>query len=158
MLAGTFKLKLKLSRLAQNWRPLESCRLKDSTIASAYKCSISNKFNVKYVLSTMGVSKESISKFLIGNRFHVKLRILSPENCKQSKPEGNDYLQKTHQNRTKTNEPQRPRSKQDTKANQRRTFNVLADSGRSDWKHFAEEVTQSVACTAEPIRHRPKKP
>jgi len=37
----------------------------------------------KYVLSTMGVSKESISKFLIGNRFHVKLRILSPENCKQ---------------------------------------------------------------------------
>jgi len=38
----------------------------------------------KYVLSTMGVSKESISKILIGNRFHVKLRILSPENCKQS--------------------------------------------------------------------------
>jgi len=38
----------------------------------------------KYVLSTMGVSKESISKFLIGNRFHVKLRIISPENCKQS--------------------------------------------------------------------------
>ena len=32
----------------------------------------------KYVLSTMGVSKESISKFLIGNRFHVKLRILGP--------------------------------------------------------------------------------
>jgi len=32
----------------------------------------------KYVLSTMGVSKESVSKFLIGNRFHVKLRILSP--------------------------------------------------------------------------------
>ena len=32
----------------------------------------------------MGVSKEPISKFLIGNRFHVKLRILSPENCKQS--------------------------------------------------------------------------
>jgi len=33
---------------------------------------------LKYVLSTMGVSKESISKFLIGNRFHVKLRIPSP--------------------------------------------------------------------------------
>ena len=33
----------------------------------------------KYVLSTMGVSKESISKFLIGNRFHVKLRILSED-------------------------------------------------------------------------------
>jgi len=32
----------------------------------------------------MGVSKESISKCLIENRFHVKLRILSPENCKQS--------------------------------------------------------------------------
>jgi len=31
-----------------------------------------------YVLSTMGVSKESISKFLIGNRCHVKLHILSP--------------------------------------------------------------------------------
>jgi len=30
------------------------------------------------VLSTMGVSMESTSKFLIGNRFHVKLRILSP--------------------------------------------------------------------------------
>jgi len=26
----------------------------------------------------MGVSKESINKFLIGNRFRVKLRILSP--------------------------------------------------------------------------------
>jgi len=38
----------------------------------------------KNVLSTMGVSKESIKKFLTGNRFHVKLRILSPENCKQS--------------------------------------------------------------------------
>jgi len=38
----------------------------------------------KYVLSTMGVSKESINQFLIGNRFHVKLRILRPENCKQS--------------------------------------------------------------------------
>jgi len=32
----------------------------------------------------MGVSKKLISKFLIGNRFHVKLRILSTENCKQS--------------------------------------------------------------------------
>jgi len=32
----------------------------------------------------MGVSKESISKFLIGNRFNAKLRILSPANCKQS--------------------------------------------------------------------------
>jgi len=32
----------------------------------------------------MGVNKESISKFLIENRFHVKLRILSPENRKQS--------------------------------------------------------------------------
>jgi len=29
----------------------------------------------------MDVSKESISKFLIGNRFHVKLRNLCPENC-----------------------------------------------------------------------------
>jgi len=28
----------------------------------------------KYVLSMMDVRKESISKFLIGNRFHVKLR------------------------------------------------------------------------------------
>ena len=32
----------------------------------------------KQVLSTVGVSKELISKFLMGNRFHVKLRILSP--------------------------------------------------------------------------------
>ena len=32
----------------------------------------------------MGVSKEPISEFLIGNRFHVKLRILNPENCMQS--------------------------------------------------------------------------
>jgi len=36
------------------------------------------RYLFKYVLSTMGVSKESISKFLIENRFHVKLRILSP--------------------------------------------------------------------------------
>ena len=32
----------------------------------------------------MGVSKESISKFWIGNRFHVKFCILCPEICKQS--------------------------------------------------------------------------
>ena len=32
----------------------------------------------------MGVRKESISKFLIGHRFHVKLHILSPENCRQT--------------------------------------------------------------------------
>ena len=31
-----------------------------------------------------GCKKESISKFFIGNRFHIKLRILSPENYKQS--------------------------------------------------------------------------
>jgi len=42
---------------------------------------------IKYVLSMMGVSKESISKFLIGNRFHVKLCILSPYS--------NKYLNKT---------------------------------------------------------------
>ena len=34
--------------------------------------------------STMGVSKASISKFLIGNRFHVKLRILSPYSNRDS--------------------------------------------------------------------------
>jgi len=46
---------------------------------------LTTKNNIlKYILSTMGVSKESISKFLIGNRFHIKLRILSPENRKQS--------------------------------------------------------------------------
>jgi len=32
----------------------------------------------------MGVSKESVSNLLIGNRFHVKLRIICTENCKQS--------------------------------------------------------------------------
>ena len=47
------------------------------------KCFMMLFIPFNYVLSTMGVSKESISKFLIGNRFHVKLRILSPENCKQ---------------------------------------------------------------------------
>jgi len=29
------------------------------------------------------IRKESIGNFLTGNRFHVTLRILSPENCKQ---------------------------------------------------------------------------
>jgi len=33
--------------------------------------------------STCEISKESIGKFLIGNRFHVTLRIISPEICKQ---------------------------------------------------------------------------
>jgi len=42
------------------------------------KCNFTRFSTFKYGLSTMGVSKESISKFLIGNRFHVKLRILSP--------------------------------------------------------------------------------
>jgi len=58
------------------------------------KLSISGHFHSfnlltdKYVLSTMGVSKESISKFLIGNQFHVKLRILSPENFTGEKLKG----------------------------------------------------------------------
>ena len=34
--------------------------------------------------TTVGVSKESISNILIGNRFHVQLRVLIPEICKQS--------------------------------------------------------------------------
>jgi len=45
---------------------------------SGFRCAVSYSYCFKYVLSTMGVSKESISKFLKGNRFHVKLRILSP--------------------------------------------------------------------------------
>jgi len=32
----------------------------------------------------VGLSKKSIGEFLIGNRFHVNLRILSPDICKQS--------------------------------------------------------------------------
>jgi len=46
-------------------------------------CQQNYVWNIKYVLPTVGVGKESISKILIGNRFHVKLRILSPENCQQ---------------------------------------------------------------------------
>jgi len=38
----------------------------------------------KLLRSARDKSKESICIFLIGNRFHVKLRILSAENCKQS--------------------------------------------------------------------------
>ena len=34
----------------------------------------------KYILSTMGISKELAGKFLIGNLFHEKLYILSPGN------------------------------------------------------------------------------
>jgi len=34
--------------------------------------------SLQHILPTIGVSKESISKFLIGNRFNVKLRIPSP--------------------------------------------------------------------------------
>jgi len=34
----------------------------------------------------MGVSKETISKLLIGNRFHVKLRILSPYSNRTNVP------------------------------------------------------------------------
>jgi len=39
---------------------------------------IKTKTKKSYVLSRMRVSKETIGKFLIGNRFHVQLRILSP--------------------------------------------------------------------------------
>ena len=38
---------------------------------------------------------------------------------KKFKPEGNDYLKKTHHNWTKTHDLQRPCFKQDTKTNQR---------------------------------------
>ena len=50
-------------------------------------------------LGTFRSTRESIGKFLMGSRFHVKLRILGPENFKQGlrvkhkevKPEGIDY-------------------------------------------------------------------
>ena len=35
------------------------------------------------MLSTRGISTESIIKFLIANRFHVTSRILNPKSCKQ---------------------------------------------------------------------------
>ena len=58
----------RLSILPANLAPIEKSGLEK----------YDSLFLFKYVLSRMGVSKESISKFLIGNRFHVKLRILSP--------------------------------------------------------------------------------
>ena len=61
----------------QRWpEPNIALYLSKSIIAEDEDCN--NIYQFKYVLSTMGVSMESISKFLIGNRFHVKLRILSP--------------------------------------------------------------------------------
>ena len=78
--SGDLRIEIKTLLTAQNSRPLDSCQLKDPTIASIYKCSISNKFN------------------------------------------------------------------------------TMADAARSHWKHFVEEVTQSVACTAGPIRRQSKKP
>jgi len=60
-----------------------------------------------YVLSTMGVSKESVSKFF------PHLLTLNTKR-KKVKPEGIDYLQKIHHNWTKANELQRPCFKQDT--------------------------------------------
>ena len=83
---------LSAGRSEVRWRPEQEASLVPpcSNLRSfESKCTVLKKvlvtwIKVKYVLSTMGISKESISKFLIGNRFHVKLRILSPENCKQS--------------------------------------------------------------------------
>jgi len=40
----------------------------------------------------MGVSKESISKFLIGNQFHLKLRILSLYSNRMHGSPANFYL------------------------------------------------------------------
>ena len=71
------------SNIAFHREKLETKIVANITISKYRNFSWYNYYS-KYVLSTMGVSKESISKFLIGNRFHVKLRILSPENCKQS--------------------------------------------------------------------------
>jgi len=55
----------------------------------------------------MGVSKETISKLLIENRFHVKLRILSPEICKQSlrvkRRKAKVAAEKAHRLKTKMN-------------------------------------------------------
>jgi len=38
---------------------------------------------LKYFLFTIGINNEFIGKLLIGNRFHVKLLILSIENCEK---------------------------------------------------------------------------
>jgi len=73
-------IKNQISDLNQALMFLYACNESvDCHLLSSF-CDISNLHisPFKYVLSTMGVSKESISKFLIGNRFHVKLRILSP--------------------------------------------------------------------------------
>jgi len=46
-----------------------------------------NVSRFKYMLSTVGVSKKSIRKFLIGNQFHVKLRIVSPYSNRMRAPQ-----------------------------------------------------------------------
>jgi len=55
------------------------------------------------------------------SRLEKKEKKLNPKAMKRKKvkPEGSDYLQKTHHNWTKANELQRSCFKQDTKANQR---------------------------------------
>jgi len=80
-MAQPFIIKFKLQSCIHSFHECFSWQTK-SRIRD-WKNDISVHYNdisalIKYVLSTMGVSKESISKFLIGNRFHVVLRILSP--------------------------------------------------------------------------------
>jgi len=62
---------------------------------------------IKHVLSTMGESKELISKFLIGNWFHIKLRILSPGKL-QAKLTG-EKLKGWSNSREKTNSRLQPK-------------------------------------------------
>jgi len=40
----------------------------------------------------MGVSRELISKFLIENRFHVKLRIVSPDSNSLDECDSSNYI------------------------------------------------------------------
>jgi len=58
------------------------------------------------------------SSFLDNTTTGEKVTAYSNTKRKKVKPEGNNYLQKTHHNWTKANELQRPCFKQDTKANQ----------------------------------------
>jgi len=69
----------------------------------------------------MEVSKESIGKNLIENRFHVKLRICSPEICKQS-------LQvKSWKTKVKAEKANKLKAKMNKPENKLRNHNILTN-------------------------------
>jgi len=81
--AYSYQQVLLVCRMPIFWKTKQRWHINLTGVVTISVFTLVNYIQISSLLSTSEMSKESISKFLIGSRFQVKLRILSPEICTQ---------------------------------------------------------------------------